>query len=286
MKARRAFYVAAVPIALGCAKTVVQQEPVVPHVIPSAIDSSSRVDRTSYRVSPVYLFHPGTALYDYRTLSTVRVATGDTVPRVDTTTVTALVSAVFQAVPSDNLTIQASIITDSITVRTGSGATVRYSPHTDTLKINTGTGRVSQDSVQKVPCDEQGQEALVRIDDVVPSLLTAQKGTWSDTLVRQVCRAGIQLQARRVTSYQLDSTASELRLLRSTVTTFNGRGVQWNQPVESAGQSTSVDTVFLDLSNRRRIQQIRGTTQLQMNFKSQLRNQQFEQSTQLFVQLR
>jgi len=29
---------------------------------------------------------------------------------------------------------------------------------------------------------------------------------WSDTVVRQICRAGIQLQTRRVTTYQPDST--------------------------------------------------------------------------------
>jgi hypothetical protein len=286
MKTRCAFYVATVYVTLGCTKTVVQQEPVAPRVISRVADSSSRTNPTSYRVSPVQLFHPGNALYEYRTLSIVHVTTGDSVPRADTTTVTALVSAEFQAVANDNLTIQASVTIDSIAVRTGSSTISQYHPHTDTLRISTSTGRVSRVNAQKISCGEQGQELLVRTDDVVPSLLTTQKGTWSDTLVRQVCRAGIQLQAHRVTSYQLDSTVSELRLLRITKTTFSGRGIQWNQPVESAGQSISADTLFLDLSNRRRIQRIRGTTQLQMNFRSQLRNQQFEQSTQLFVQLR
>jgi len=280
------FYTATALAALGCAGTSTQQGPVsVPRPI-STVDSTSRVDSTTHRASLLQLFHPGNAQYDYRSVSLIRVTVGDTIPRADTISVSGLVGAKFQSVGTENLTIQASISTDSVVIRTGTSMPLRFATQVDTVRIHTATGKVAVQSFPTNSCEVQTQEALVRIDDLIPVVLPTQVRTWSDTVARQVCRGGIQLQTRRVTSYQLDSTTAELRLLRIGVTTFSGRGSQWNQPVEASGQSISTDTLVLDLTNRQRIQQIRGTTQLKLSFKSQLRNQQFDQSTQLFVQLR
>ena len=283
---RFAFYIILLEAALGCTTSTVQQEPIATRPVRAAVDSVPRSDLGSSRSSAAQLFHSGTVVYDYRTISIARATAGDTVPRADTTTVTALVSATFKALVTEDLTIQAQIRADSIVVRTGSIMPALIAPQVDTLRISTTSGKVSRIASQKRECDVHVQEAFARIDDVVPVLPTVQSGTWSDTLVQQVCRAGIQFQARRITTYHLDSTAIEFQLLRSTKTTFSGRGFQWNQPVESTGESTSTDTLSLDLTSRRRIQQIRGVTHLQLNFRSQLRNQQFEQSTQLLVQLR
>lgn len=173
---------------------------------------------------------------------------------------------------------------DSITIQTGLGSAIQLLSQADTVTINTLTGRVNVPRSHNRLCNMQSQEGLVRVDDLVPVLLATRTGTWSDTLVRQICRAGIQLEARRVTRYQLDSTEAPLR--RTTVTTFSGRGMQWNQAVESAGESLSTDTLFLDLVGRRRIREIRGVTQLHLEFKSQLRSQRFEQLTQHTIRLR
>ena len=175
---------------------------------------------------------------------------------------------------------------DSATVQTGSSPVLQFTSYTDTLRITTATGKVTLIGSQKPLCEIQAHDALVRSDDMVPVLSGKRAPIWGDTSVRQVCRAGIQLEAHRVVTYQLDSSATDLRLLRSTVTTFNGRGTQWNQPVESVGQSISTDTLFLDSTSRQRVQRIKGFTRLQLSFKSQLRNQQFEQLTELFIQLR
>ena len=284
MKAREALHVITIAVTLGCAKSTVQQEATVvrPTVAPS--DSTTRTASAADRVVAANLFRPGNVTYEYRSTSTVQVTMGDTIPRVDTSTVTGLISAFFQ--PTNNLTIQVHITTDSTAVHTGGNSPIRFTPHTDTLTINTVTGKVGLVAQQRASCDIQGQDALVPIDDVVPTLPSAQTGICSDTLVRQICRAGIQLQARRVRTYQLDSSTADFRLLRTTTTTFGGRGIQWSQPVEAAGQSISTDTLFLDLTSRRRIDRIRGSARLQLNFTAQLRNQQFEQLTKLFIQVR
>ena len=271
-------------VTLGCTTTTVPREPNVIRPTATTVDSVERVDSAVSRMSPGQIFRAGTAQYDYRTVSVVSVTAGDTVPRIDTTTVTALVSAIFQ--PQDSRTIQARINVESMTVRAGSMTSTRRSGQSDTLKINTLNGTITRLSTPQSQCGVDTQEGLVRTDDVLPTLSPASGAMWADTLVRQVCRAGIQFQTRRITTYQSDSTSVEFRLVRSTTTTFSGRGNQWNQPVESAGQSIGVDTLTLDLTNHRRIQQVRGVTQLQLNFKSQFRDQQFQQVTQLLVQLR
>jgi len=272
--------------ALGCAKSVVYQDPTAPHPASAPVDSSVRRDSATSRVSVVDLFRSGNAVYDYHAVSTIRVATGDTIPRADTSIVTAVVSVIFEAPVRDNLTTQARITSDSIMVRTGINSIVRSNSRTDILKINTGTGKVRSTDSQNLPCTIQTQDALIRVDDIVPSLPTTRVTTWSDTVIRHICRAGIQLETHRVASYQLDSAANEARILRTTTTTFTGRGVQWDQPVESTGQSSSIDTLFFDPITRRRITHIQGSTRLQLNFRSQLRNQQFEQLTDILIQLR
>jgi hypothetical protein len=273
-------------LALGCATNTVQQEPAISRPTPTVVDSVSKTDSTTARTSASEIFHPGNAVYDYQTASVIHVTTGDTIPRVDTTTVAGLVSAAFRWLQPDHLTIEAIINADSFTVRTGLATPVPLPSRTDTLAVHVATGKVRSTSVQSTPqCDIQAQEALVRIDDIMPILPAKPTRIWSDTVVQQVCRAGVQFQVRRVTIYQLDSTRAEPQLLRTTTTTFTGRGNQWNQPVESNGESTSTDTLFLNLTTRR-VQQIRGVTQLQLNFRSQLRNQQFQQTTQLLVRLR
>ena len=273
-------------MSLGCGKNIIQHEPTVRQPISITTDSTSRTDSAAHNILPTDLFRPGNAIYDYRTVSVVRVTLGDTVPRVDTSTVSALLSATFQTSGSDNLTTQVRITVDSITVQTRSSPILHFTPYTDTLRITTATGKVTLVGSQNALCEIQAHDALVRSDDVVPVLSGKRAAIWGDTSVRQVCRAGIQLEAHRVVTYQLDSTATDPRLLRSTVTTFNGQGTQWNQPVESVGQSISTDTLFLDLTSRQRIERVRGFTRLQLSFKSQLRNQQFEQLTELFIQLR
>ena len=286
MNPRQLIYLVVLMVTLGCARSTVQQQPTPPRVVLVPADSGLRIDSAVYRFSPAVLFHSGNAVYDYRTLSVVRVTTGDSVARVDTTIVNALISAAFQAVGTDSLTIQAAVTVDSLKTRTGSGLPIELAMRIDTVRISRVSGRVSLPAGQSITCDIQAREGLVRVDELIPLLPTSRTGTWTDTLVRQICRAGIQLQARRVTTYQLDSTAADLKLLRMTATTFSGRGVQWNQPVESTGQSISHDTIFFDLTSRRRIERIQGSTRLQLGFKSQLRNQQFEQLTELRVQLK
>lgn len=284
MTTRRALFITTAVTALGCLRKTPNQVPAVaPHAV---LDSTSRIDSATHQSSLLQLFHTGNARYDYRTTSIVRITMGDTTPRVDTTSVSALMSATFRPIGTNNLTIQAIITADSVAIRTGSSASVQLPAHVDTIRINAATGKHALSSQPTTSCNVQTQEAMIRVDDLVPVVFPTGKTTWTDTLLWQVCRAGIQLQAHRVTAYQFDSTAAEIRLLRRSVTTFSGRGIQWNQPVESTGQSVSTDTLLLDLTSRQRIQEIRGVTQLQVSFQSYLRNQQFDQSTQLLIQLR
>jgi hypothetical protein len=283
MKTRATIYTATFAITLGCAGKITPREPAVLHAILPTPDSVLQTDFTNHYASAKQLFHLGNALYDHRSVSIVRVTIGDTIPHVDTTTVRALISASFEPLASDSLTIQADIIMDSITIQTRLGSPIQLPSQADTLIINTFTGRVNVPRIDNGLCNMQSQEGLVRVDDLVPVLLTTRTRTWSDTVVRQICRAGIQLKAYRVTRYQLDSMG--VQLYRTTVTTFSGHGTQWNQAVESAGESVSTDTLFLDLA-RGRIHKISGTTQLQLEFKSQLRSQRFEQLTQRTVRLR
>ena len=285
MNSTRVFYSFLVIASLGCTQTVAQQDPISAQ--PSIkTDSVSRTDSTIQLLTAAQLFHPGSIVYDYRTVSIVHTTLGDTVPRTDTSTITAVLHVMFQQPTGTSLTIQARVDTDSIASRTGIGSTIQFPIQTDTLKINTTTGKVEFPNQNQSSCDINTREAVVRTDEVIPTVLANHRETWNDTLDRRICRAGIQLEAHRVTTYQIDSTASRFQLLRRTRTTFTGRGAQWNQPVEASGQSTSEDTLVLEMTGQRRIQQIRGSTRLELSFRSQLRNQEFQQMTQLFVQLR
>ena len=285
MKTRQIVYIGLLALSLGCARAVIQQEPVIPRGPSAAGDSGIRGDSTIAPTSAAQLFRPGSVSYNYRTVSVVRVMMGDTIPRADTITVTALLGVTFSTAIGDNLTPLARIDVDSVAVHNGSVPSTRFPAQTESFRVNTTTGTVSSLSSKNGLCDTQLQQVLTRTDDVIPVIRATHVGVWSDTTVSQTCRAGIQFQTRRITTYQFDSAGSEIKLLRRSTTTFSGRGVQWNQAVESAGQSVSSDTLVLDVTSRR-IQEVRGVTQSQLEFKSQLRNQQFQQTTQLFIQLR
>src|SRR5690348_12575050 len=148
MNWRRSFPVAMLVVALGCATNTAQQEPSIPRPTPTVVDSVSKTDSTTAQTSAFELFHPGNAVYDYRTVSVIHVTTGDTIPRADTTMVTGLVSAAFRWLQPDHLTIEAIINADSFVVRTALATPVQLPSRTDTLAVHVATGKVRSTSLQ------------------------------------------------------------------------------------------------------------------------------------------
>lgn len=268
----------------ACAKPAIQQQPTSSHPVVPTAHPNTQGDSASVRLFGLRFFQPGDVSYDYRATSTVQVISGDSLPRRDTISVSALIIARFREPTVTSPAIRAIVQVDSITTRVGNNNVPLTLPsHTDTLSINTTSGKVIDRSSSASGCSP---ELPIRVDEILPRLPSSQKETWSDTLDRQLCRAGIQLHAQEVATYHVYSTTPDFQLLRTTVTTFNGTGTQWNQAVEVMGQSTATDTLILNTGNQYRLRRIHGASQLQLTFKSRLRNQQFEQITQRVLELR
>jgi hypothetical protein len=276
----------AIPLSgiVGCTTTQTQQRLPSPSQSGTTSADSSLIKNAPNVLALADILRTGRAHYQYTTFSVVQVITGDSIPRADSITVNALVT--LDLANQDRQRTQAIITSDSITVRVASLLTRVIPPTVDTITVNSATGRIVRLSASSALCRAEEQNATIRNDDVIPQLpLRAGSLTWSDTLDRPICRSGLSLQSRRVNNYQLDSTVTPLRITRTTVTTFSGEGLQWNQPVQVSGRSTTTDTLNLDPTIRR-LRELRGNTELQLTFHSQFRTQQFRQITQTTVQIR
>jgi hypothetical protein len=263
-----------------------QKPQIVSTPIPSGPNAQSRSDSLGTPVrSALMIYQPGDVQYSVQMKSIVRVVMGDSIPRVDSSHLTAVLSAKYLAVPQSRF-VRATVVADSVALSTyaGGAGTTTLPNQSYSMDVDPTSGRVTvARSVSS--CSQDGIEGPFHGDEVVPTVPSnSAMQFWADTTNYSACRGGVALRFTRVSNYQRDTvtvgTAVEVlaRIVRTTEVLIAGSGSQWQQPVEASGHGTAVDTLVISVS-RSRLQSISGSGQLEMNFKSALRSQRFTQAT-------
>jgi hypothetical protein len=239
------------------------------------VDSSTAVDvdATTYA--------PGRLQYYLRTSSVVDVTTGDSIHRADSTLLTGILTVTLVAGPVRN-TVIAHVQPDSVSVATGSGTSIPILPRELlAFSIDIQTGRVAPINREvRRDCPADGSDSSpIYGHEVLPSIHTRGVQTWTDTVYTSTCRGGALLTIARIASYtRLQSVDSVLRFLRLTHFQITGTGRQWDQRIEVSGEGTSTDTLHVSGSPLR-LQAVFGGSQTKLSFRTQLRAQEFIQTS-------
>lgn len=266
---------------LGCATNMTQHEPSASQAQLPPTPRDSSLSRSVANTVTSSLLRPGRVSYVSKTVSIIQALTGDSIPRVDSVTVNARITMSLSSNQSE--TIQGILTTDSIIRRINSTLPDFPENMADTVLLSSTGDKIVRQSTTAVDCGEHTQ-TVVRVDDLLPLIPRQSHLIWTDTLDREVCQAGIRLHAHQITRYQADSTTFPSQLIRNRSTTFTGNGSQWNQPVSISGQSTSTDTLVIDRVMQRLVS-THGAHDLELNFQSKFRQQQFKQSTTIAIRV-
>ena len=234
-------------------------------------------------------YTPGRLQYHLQTFSVVHVTAGDSLHRTDSTHLTGILTATLAAGPARN-TVIAHVQSDSVSVATGNGTSIPIPPsEVLAFTIDSQTGRVVPAN-QEVPRDcttGSADSSPIYGREVLPTIHTgAAAQTWIDTLYTSTCRGGALLTIARIVSYtQLPSRDSVLQFLRLTQFHITGNGRQWNQKIEVSGEGTATDTLHVSGSPLR-LQEVSGSSQTKFSFRTQLRTQDFTQTSTTRITLR
>jgi hypothetical protein len=233
-------------------------------------------------------FTPGRLQYDFQTSSITRALAGDSTHRADSAHVIGILTATLTAGPSRN-TVVARIEADSISVTTGSGTSVPVSSsELFVFTIDTRSGRVAPANKEATQdCTKRGVDSSPLYGrEVLPSIHIPAVQMWTDTAHTSTCRGGVLLAITRIASYtRLPSPDSIPQLLRSTQFQINGNGRQWDQKIEVSGDGISTDTLRLSGSPLR-LREVTGSSQTKLLFRTQLRVQEFIQTSTAHIALR
>jgi hypothetical protein len=276
----------AITVANGCASTPPGPGAAAPSrpsvsVVSSSVDSSATPP-----MSALSVYQPGNLRYDYRLHTVVQATAGDTTPRTDSSQVTAVFTETFLAPIRGE--IEARVHVDSVViVSLNSTLPAQALPeHVFTLRINATTGQ--QTFIAKLPsvrqrgdsCSDKEFTSPFQGSELLPTIRPGIH-SWADSSVSSQCFGGVSLEFRRKVSYQeLGPISMPLGIVRVTEAVVSGHGSQWGQPVEIAGNGTSIDTLSLaPPSVPARIQRLTRTTRLVLSFQSTYRSQQFLQLT-------
>ena len=280
----------------GCAR---QGSP-IEAVSPAAVPKNRSPDSTAtFVISLATLYSPGSVHYRYQATSVTESTLGDSIPRIDSMHVTALLSATFQASSSPGL-IQVITQADSIQLALKPnagvmGARVELSQRgkqQDTLEINRMTGQVRSRPYTR-SCNQETIDPVFRGDEIIPTLpeRVPISKTLVDTLTREICRGGVLLHMTQITRSELapysktDSTAG-YRVIRFTETQLSGTGLQWQQSVEVSGHGTTTDTLTISHFGSLRLQHVVTTSRAEIGFRSTRRNQRFSQTVTTKITMR
>jgi hypothetical protein len=253
---------------------------------PSPVQAVTTADRSSDTrlLTP---FHPGRVVYDLRVTSVIQSLLGDSIPRTDSVRLNSVVSAEFM-LGVHELQIEAAVQTDSTRLVSTSSPPLQFQVSQHKYIIDR-TGQVHSTSTTPQVCSTQidnpirGEEILPRFP-AMNSLLDA----WSDTTLYDLCRGGVLLRAKRVSTYRRIASLSDsptVQFIRQSYLTLTGRGSQWDQPVEATGSGDSVDTLTLSRTQPR-LTRIVGSARFEVKFLSRFRNQVLRQSSQSELHLR
>jgi len=270
----------------GCTSTTRQPAVGKPEpTLQKPITTDSSTGRDVYATP----YAPGHLQYDLQIFSETRAFAGDSVHRSDSTRVIGLITTTF-ATGSHRNTAIVRVEFDSVSVIRGSGTSVPLRANGSlTFTINTQIGEVEPtNQVRLDSCSKEDLESSP-IDgrEVLPTIHTlATPNTWTDTLSTSTCRGGALLRITRIASYtRVESPDSTLHIARITQFQITGNGQQWNQRIEVSGDGTSTDTLHLG-GFPLRLLDVAGSSQTRLIFKTELRLQQFIQTSRTHIVMR
>lgn len=254
-------------------------------VRPAVVSDSTSVKlhSDSLKVVPIdiNIYQPGIQRYDYRLDAVVKSIAGDSIPRVDSSQITAVLTTSFQ-MPVQGM-LEAHIEVDSaMVVVQGHAATVHALPSQSfRFKINPTTGQVLQRGgvvgYDSALCSNLASNSSFHGTELLPRIKPGAR-TWTDSSVVRECRDSVIFVFSRTMHYQVSEPVGPVRqLIRLTEARVTASGSQWSQPVDVSGKGSSVDTFFISQSPPR-LQRLSGTSQLEIGFQSQLRSQRFVQA--------
>jgi hypothetical protein len=246
---------------------------------------SARSDSSSMVAKPeLGVYQLGNVRYAFQLKSVVQTALGDSVPRVDSSRLTALVSVNYSSLPQSRL-IRGVMTTDSITLSTfsSSASAVALPNQSYSMEVDPLTGKIAVGRTVQ-PCSQENLEGPFHGDEITPAIPWNSPQFWADTSTYTTCRGGVLLRVTRVSHYHRDSVISSrtteplTRVLRAADVAISGTGTQWQQAVQVSGHGVSVDTLLLR-TIQPQLYSISGNGKLELVFKSPLRTQHFVQST-------
>ena len=233
--------------------------------------------------SPLDIYQAGSIRYDYRLISTVQSIAGDSIPRMDSVRITAVLTATFSGDPTQRV-VDATLKADSIIVTAQPGSTTPSSLQTQfvPLRLDRPSGRITSPGAVLAECTQETQDVVFHGDEIVPALLRegSASRSWADTSTSEVCRGGLRLQLARIARYRVEAPTptqpTQTTVIRVTDVRVSGNGVQWQQPVQASGEGAAVDTLFVG-GIPPRLRQLSGQSQMELEFRSPMRTQRFLQ---------
>ena len=268
----------------ACASQIVRSGPVSPNVPVREVRSDSSVLTTALHTS---IYRQENQQFDVQLKSTVQSTIGDSIPRVDSSRLTAVISVRYSLTGNQKFPVRANIEADSINlVSTTVGISGKSFPRElFTVNVDTTSGKGSV-IPSKEECSSDSSNSLFHGNEVTPAFgvqsFTLQR--WTDSSSYALCRGGILLHAVRISVYLQDSIFTRrsgdmpIQIIRTAEVRLTGSGSQFLQPVQATGYGISVDTLIIQQLPLR-LSSISGTANLDIEFQSPLRHQRFTQKT-------
>lgn len=255
---------------------------------PAGVGKSAQIDSSLSPNADGSTYAPGRLRYDLKSFSVVHVTAGDSTRGADSTRLTGIITATLVASPTRNI-VNARVESDSISVATGSSTSVPIPPSEPLIfSINTQTGRVTpvNQEVRRDCTSGDANSSPINGREVLPSIHAQTVQMWVDTLYTATCRGGALLTITRIAVFtRLEQSDSVVRLLRLTKFQVTGTGRQWDQKIEVSGEGTATDTLHVSGSPLR-LQEVSGSSEMKLSFRTQLRAQEFIQTSTTRVTLR
>jgi hypothetical protein len=251
----------------------------LPQSVNSRADSSALTSATTQSI-----FSPGHLEYAIQVQAVVQTLPPDSMHAPDSTRTVGTATITFET-NSPNKII-ATISIDSIRQSIQGTVSERLPRQYFQFSINPeGTPISNQPNAIKTEdkCTKDRHLPPFSGFEFLPRIPIPPRATWTDTSDVHTCRDGLSIFFHRISNYQHISDDSANRITRSTQVVVTGTGKQWSQSVNIAGTGLAIDTIWLSTPGTLRLQQIRGSSQLDLTFRSPLRIQHFEQTTSLLI---
>jgi hypothetical protein len=230
------------------------------------------------------IFSPGQLEYAIQVQAVVQTLPPDSMHTADSTRTVAAATITFETNSPNKTTATISI--DSIRQSVQGTVSEKLPRQHFQFSINPEGTLISEqpDAIKtEDKCTGDTHQAPFSGFELLPRIPIPLRPTWTDTSDVHTCRDGLSILFHRISNYQHILEDSANRIIRSTQVVVTGNGKQWNQSVNVAGTGLAIDTIWLGSSGTLRLQQIRGSSHLDLTFRSPLRTQHFEQTASLLI---